>query len=98
GDAVAAAGGGGQHRVPRALPRRAGRGGRAGPARRDAGGGGRGGPPVRAVGIVPHPQRAGAYAERAARFLADAGVEVRVPALDAEAIALPELAHDLATF
>ena len=30
--------------------------------------------------------RAGAYAERAARFLADAGVEVRVPAPNAEAI------------
>jgi NAD+ kinase len=53
---------------------------------------------VTAVGIVPHPQRAGAYAERAARFLAAAGVEVRVPAPDAEAVGLPELAHDPETF
>jgi NAD+ kinase len=42
---------------------------------------------VRAVGIVPHPQRAAAYAQRAARYLLDQGVEVR----------LPELAHDLET-
>ena len=51
-----------------------------------------------AVGIVPHPQRAGAYAERAARFLRDRGVEVRVPAPDAGAVGLPDLARDLETF
>lgn len=51
-----------------------------------------------AVGIVPHPQRAGAYAERAARFLESVGVEVRVPAPDADAVGLPELAHDLESF
>lgn len=51
-----------------------------------------------AVGIVPHPQRAGVYAERAARFLEGVGVEVRVPAPDAEAVGLPELAHDLESF
>ena len=51
-----------------------------------------------AVGIVPHPQRAGAYAERAARFLRDRGVEVRVPAPDAGAVGLPDLARDLDTF
>lgn len=52
----------------------------------------------RAVGIVPHPQRAGASAERAARFLLDRGVEVRVPAPDAGAVGLPDLARDLETF
>lgn len=51
-----------------------------------------------AVGIVPHPQRAGAYAERAARFLRDRGVEVCVPAPDAGAVGLPDLARDLETF
>ena len=51
-----------------------------------------------AVGIVPHPQRAVAYAERAARCLIGAGVEVRVPAPDAEAVGLPDLAWDLETF
>ena len=51
-----------------------------------------------AVGIVPHPQRAGSYAERAARFLTDAGVEVRVPAPDAAAVGLPGLARDLEAF
>ena len=51
-----------------------------------------------AVGIVPHPQRAGAYAGRAARFLRDRGVEVRVPAPNAEAVNLPDLAWDLDTF
>ncbi|HEV7534390.1 MAG TPA: NAD(+)/NADH kinase, partial [Acidimicrobiia bacterium] len=51
-----------------------------------------------AVGIVPHPQRAGASAERAARFLADAGVEVRVPAPIAEAVGLSHLARDVETF
>ena len=54
--------------------------------------------PARAVGIVPHPQRAAAYAERAARYLLDQGVEVRVPAPDAAAVGLPELAQDLETF
>jgi NAD+ kinase len=53
---------------------------------------------VTAVGIVPHPQRAGAYAERAARFLAQRGVEVRVPAPDAADVGLPDLARDLETF
>jgi NAD+ kinase len=53
---------------------------------------------VTAVGIVPHPQRAGAYAERAARFLGDKGVEVRVPAPDAGAVGLPDLARDRDTF
>jgi NAD+ kinase len=53
---------------------------------------------VTAVGIVPHPQRAGASAERAARFLRDQGVEVRVPAPDAAAVGLPDLARDLETF
>ena len=51
-----------------------------------------------AVGIVPHPQRAAAYAERAARHLLARGVDVRVPAPDAAAVGLPELAHDLETF
>ena len=51
-----------------------------------------------AVGIVPHPQRAGAYAGRAARFLRDRGVEVRIPAPNAEAVGLPDLAWDLDTF
>ena len=50
------------------------------------------------VGIVPHPQRAAAYAGRAVACLAGAGVEVRIPAADAEAIGLPELAWDLETF
>jgi len=53
---------------------------------------------VTAVGIVPHPQRAGAYAGRAARFLRDRGVEVRIPAPNAEAVGLPDLAWDLDTF
>jgi NAD+ kinase len=53
---------------------------------------------VTAVGIVPHPQRAAAYAERAARFLTGQGVEVRIPAAYAEAIGLPHLAHELETF
>jgi NAD+ kinase len=53
---------------------------------------------MRTVGIVPHPQRAAAYAGRAAQCLADAGVAVRVPAPDAEAVGLPDLAHDLETF
>jgi NAD+ kinase len=53
---------------------------------------------VTAVGIVPHPQRAAAYAERAARFLTGQGVEVRIPAPYAEAIGLPHLAHELETF
>ena len=51
-----------------------------------------------AVGIVPHPQRAAAYAERAARFLHDQGVEVRIPDPDAETVGLPELGRDLETF
>ena len=51
-----------------------------------------------AVGIVPHPQRAGAYAERAARFLGEKGVEVRVPGTDAAAVGLPDLACDLESF
>jgi NAD+ kinase len=53
---------------------------------------------VTAVGIVPHPQRAGAYAERAARFLMERGVEVRVPAPDATDVGLSGLGCDLATF
>ncbi|MDQ1493263.1 MAG: kinase [Actinomycetota bacterium] len=53
---------------------------------------------MRAVGIVPHPQRAAGAAERAARFLAAAGVEVRIPSPDAEAIGLPDLAYDRKTF
>jgi NAD+ kinase len=53
---------------------------------------------VTAVGIVPHPQRAAAYAGRAARFLQEQGVEVRIPAPYAEAIGLPELADDVETF
>jgi NAD+ kinase len=53
---------------------------------------------VTAVGIVPHPQRAGAYAERAVRFLRAAGVEVRVPTFDAEKVGLPDCACDLDTF
>ena len=53
---------------------------------------------MRAVGIVPHPQRAVAYAERAVRCLTGAGVEVRIPAADAAAIGLPELAHELESF
>ncbi|HYH50240.1 MAG TPA: NAD(+)/NADH kinase [Acidimicrobiia bacterium] len=52
----------------------------------------------RAVGIVPHPQRAAAYAGRAARFLLDAGVEVRVPAPNAADVGLADLACDLDTF
>jgi NAD+ kinase len=58
---------------------------------------GDGGAP-RAVGIVPHPQRAGAAAERAARFLLDRGVEVRVPTPDAAEVGLADLAHDRDTF
>jgi NAD+ kinase len=38
------------------------------------------------------------HAGRAARYLADQGVEVRLPTPYAEAIGLPELAHDLETF
>jgi NAD+ kinase len=53
---------------------------------------------VTAVGIVPHPQRAAAYCERAARFLLDKGVDVRVPAPDADAVGLGELACDLEAF
>ncbi len=53
---------------------------------------------MRAVGIVPHPQRAAAYAGRAAQCLAEAGVQVRVPAPDAGAVGLPDLAHDLESF
>lgn len=53
---------------------------------------------ARAVGIVPHPQRAAAYAGRAARFLLDAGVEVRVPAPDAGDVGLGDLACDLESF
>jgi len=52
----------------------------------------------RAVGIVPHPQRAAASAERAVRFLLDRGVEVRIPAPNAADIGLPELGRDPATF
>ena len=47
---------------------------------------------TRAVGIVPHPQRAAAYAGRAARFLLDSGVEVRVPAPNADDVGLSDLA------
>jgi NAD+ kinase len=50
------------------------------------------------VGIVPHPQRAAAYAERAVACLAGKGVEVRVPAPDAESVGLPGQAWDLETF
>jgi NAD+ kinase len=50
------------------------------------------------VGIVPHPQRAGAYALRAANFLVKAGVEVRVPAPDAAEIGLPDFACDRESF
>ena len=53
---------------------------------------------MRAVGIVPHPQRAAAHTARAAQCLADAGVEVRVPAADAEAVGRPDLACDLESF
>jgi len=53
---------------------------------------------VKAVGIVPHPQRAAAYAGRAAACLAGEGVEVRIPAADAEAIGLPDLACELERF
>lgn len=51
-----------------------------------------------AVGIVPHPQRAAAYAGRAAEFLRNAGVEVRVPAANAADVGLPDLACDLDRF
>lgn len=47
--------------------------------------------PVRTVGIVPHPQRAASYAGRAARFLLDAGVQVRVPSFDAGDVGLADL-------
>lgn len=53
---------------------------------------------MRTVGIVPHPQRAVATTERAALYLRDAGVDVRIPSPEAEAIGLPELAHDRETF
>ena len=53
---------------------------------------------IRTVGIVPHPQRAAAHAQRAAECLAGRGVEVRVPAADAETIGLPQLAWDIETF
>ena len=53
---------------------------------------------MKAVGIVPHPQRAAAYAGRAAACLAGEGVEVRIPAADAEAIGLPDLACELERF
>jgi NAD+ kinase len=39
-----------------------------------------------------------AYAERAVRFLAGEGVEVRLPAPYAEALGLPDFAHELETF
>ncbi|HZQ80046.1 MAG TPA: NAD(+)/NADH kinase [Acidimicrobiia bacterium] len=51
-----------------------------------------------AVGIVPHTQRAAGYAERAARCLGGQGVEVRIPAPDADAIGLADLACDVERF
>ena len=53
---------------------------------------------ARAVGNVPHPQRAAAYAGRAARFLLDSGVEVRVPAPNAGDVGLSDLACELDSF
>lgn len=53
---------------------------------------------MRAVGLVPHPQRAAAYAGRAVQCLTEAGVQVRIPATDAGAVGLPDLAHDLESF
>jgi NAD+ kinase len=53
---------------------------------------------TRAVGLVPHPQRAAASAERAVRFLLDRGVEVRIPAPNAEEVGLAELACDPPNF
>src|SRR5581483_3076354 len=98
GHAVAAAGRGGQYRVPGPLPGAPVRRGPGPRARRPGRRRRRGPPSMTAVGIVPHTQRAAAYAERAARCLADRGVEVRVPAADALAIGLPELAWDVERF
>jgi NAD+ kinase len=55
---------------------------------------------VRAVGLVPHPNRASAtdLAKRAAARLADADVEVRVPGPDADAAGLGHLAYPLDDF
>lgn len=51
---------------------------------------------VRVVGLVPHRDRKLAHelAARAARWLTDQGVEVRVPAADADAAGLSELGVD----
>jgi NAD+ kinase len=50
--------------------------------------------PLRAVGLVPHCDRELAHelAARSARWLGDRGIEVRVPASDADAAGLAELA------
>jgi NAD+ kinase len=51
-------------------------------------------PAPQRVGLVPHPERAEAreLAARAAKWLADRGVEVRVPGADADAIGLAAFA------
>src|SRR5438067_1993438 len=55
---------------------------------------------VRAVGLVPHPDRSRAteLAKRAAARLAEHGVEVRVPGPDGDAAGLGHLAVDLDSF
>ncbi|MFI5053153.1 MAG: NAD(+)/NADH kinase [Acidimicrobiia bacterium] len=55
---------------------------------------------VRAVGIVPHPNRATAtdLAKHAAARLAEHGIEVRVPGPDADSAGLGHLAYELASF
>jgi NAD+ kinase len=55
---------------------------------------------VRAVGIVPHPQRATAteLAKHAAARLAGHGIEVRVPGPDADSTGLGHLAYELSAF
>jgi NAD+ kinase len=55
---------------------------------------------IRAVGLVPHPNRANAteLAKRAAERLAEHGVEVRVPGPDADIAGLGHLAVDLDVF
>jgi len=51
-------------------------------------------PALQAVGLMPHRDRPAAHdlAARAAKWLGDSGIAVRVPAADADAVGLPALA------
>lgn len=57
-------------------------------------------PRARAVGLVPHPDRASAteLAKRAAERLAEEGIEVRIPGRDADVAGLAHLGVELAAF